>query len=222
MQRRSWAILALLVVAVGTLTGCALFNQPPAANFTWTPNGPLARTDVQFTDLSTDAGGLFGGGGVVSWIWDFDDNNSSPSQNPKHKYEKGGTYQVKLTVTDGDGGTTTVQKTLTVTPSLDGSWSGTIWDAVRTPWNLNLQLNHSPTGGITGTVVLNSFTSNILSASFDAATRKVRIQFAYTGTGSIWLLVGTYDPFLDHISGYWENVTLAPGIPVGDWEIDLN
>jgi len=66
MQRRRWAMLALLVVGVGTLTACGLFNQPPAANFTWTPSDPLARTDVNFTDLSTDAGGLFGGGGVVS------------------------------------------------------------------------------------------------------------------------------------------------------------
>ncbi|HEX32600.1 MAG TPA: hypothetical protein ENF88_02775, partial [Candidatus Acetothermia bacterium] len=63
MQRRSWAILALLVVTVGTLAGCALFNQPPTANFTWTPSDPLARTDVQFTDLSTDTGG------IVSWSW---------------------------------------------------------------------------------------------------------------------------------------------------------
>jgi len=222
MRRRRWAVFGLLLAVVGLLAGCALFNQPPTANFTWNPADPLARTDVQFTDLSTDTGGLFGGGGVVSWSWDFGDNDSSPSQNPKHEYEKGGTYQVKLTVTDGDGGTTTIQKTVTITPSLDGHWSGTLWDAVRTPWDLELQLNHSATGGITGTVVLNRFTSNILSASFDAATRKVRIQFAYTGTGSIWLFVGTYDPFLDHISGYWENVTLAPGIPVEDWEVDLN
>jgi len=222
MRRRRWAVFGLLLAVVGLLTGCALFNQPPTANFTWNPADPLARTDVQFTDLSTDTGGLFGGGGVVSWSWDFGDNDSSPSQNPKHEYEKGGTYQVKLTVTDGDGGTTTIQKTVTITPSLDGHWQGTLWDAVRTPWDLELQLNHSATGGITGTVVLNRFTSNILSASFDAATRKVRIQFAYTGTGSIWLFVGTYDPFLDHISGYWENVTLAPGIPVEDWEVDLN
>jgi len=216
MQRRRWAILALLVVTVGTLTGCALFNQPPTANFTWTPSDPLARTDVQFTDLSTDTGG------IVSWIWDFGDNDSSPSQNPKHEYEKAGIYPVKLTVTDGDGSSKTLQKMITITPSLDGTWLGTLWDAVRNPWKLEFQLNHSATGGITGTVYVDSLPSTILSASFDAATRKVRISFAYTGTGSMWLLVGTYDSSLDHIEGYWENVTLNPGVPVDDWEVDLN
>jgi len=221
MQRRSWAILALLVVTIGTLTGCGLFNQPPSANFTWTPNDPLARTDVQFTDLSTDAGGLFGGGGVVSWSWDFGDNDSSPSQNPKHEYEKGGTYQVKLTVTDGDGGATTVQKTVTITPSLDGRWRGTFWDARSNSFGLEFQLNQSATGGITGTAYVNGLASNILSASFDAATGTVRISFAYRGTGSIWLFIGNYNSSLDHISGYWENVTGAPGVRVGDWEVDL-
>ena len=216
MGRRRWAVFGLLLVVVGLLTGCALFNQPPTANFTWNPTDPLARTDVQFTDLSTDTGG------IVSWSWDFGDNDSSPSQNPKHEYEKGGTYQVRLTVTDGDGSSNTLQKTVTITPSLDGGWQGTLWDAVRNPWQLVFQLNHSATGGITGTAYVNNLASNILSASFDAATRKVRISFAYTGTGSIWLFVGTYDSFLDHISGYWENVTLNPGVPVGDWEVDLN
>ena len=216
MRRRRWAVFGLLLVVVGLLTGCALFNQPPTANFTWNPSDPLARTDVQFTDLSTDTGG------IVSWSWDFGDNDSSPSQNPKHEYEKGGTYQVRLTVTDGDGSSNTLQKTVTITPSLDGSWQGTLWDEVRNPWQLVFQLNHSATGGITGTAYVNNLASNILSASFDAATRKVRISFAYTGTGSIWLFVGTYDSFLDHISGYWENVTLNAGVPVGDWEVDLN
>ena len=103
MRRRRWAVFGLLLAVVGLLTGCALFDKAPIANFTWNPSDPLARTDVQFTDLSTDSGGLFGGGGVVSWIWDFGDNDSSPSQNPKHEYEKGGAYTVKLTVTDGGG-----------------------------------------------------------------------------------------------------------------------
>jgi PKD repeat protein len=88
MKRRRWAMLALLVITVGILAGCGLFNQPPTANFTWTPSDPLARNDVQFTDLSTDTGG------IVSWSWDFGDNDSSPSQNPKHAYEKSGTYPV--------------------------------------------------------------------------------------------------------------------------------
>jgi len=130
-------------------------------------------------------------------------------------------HPVKLTVTDGDGGTTTLQKTITIIPSLDGRWQGTLWDAARNPWQLELQLNHSATGGIMGTAYINRRVCNILSAVFDAATRKVLIQFAYPVTGNIWLLVGNYDPFMDYISGYWENITLAPGIRIEDWEVEL-
>jgi len=130
MKRMSkWMTIAGLLVLLGMLAGCALFNEAPVANFSWSPQDPLARTDVQFTDLSTDIGGLFGGGGIVSWVWDFGDNDSSPSRNPEHEYETGGTYTVRLTVTDEEGSTASITKTITITPSLDGVWVGTFDDS---------------------------------------------------------------------------------------------
>ena len=135
------AILGSLAL-IGMLAGCSLFNEVPIANFSWSPQDPLARSDVQFTDLSMDVGGLFGGGGIVSWIWDFGDNDSSPSRNPKHEYEAGGTYTVRLTVTDDAGATATLSKTITVTPSLDGVWVGTFDDS-GFPLALPLFVQHS-------------------------------------------------------------------------------
>ena len=215
MLRRRWIVLALLLMIVGTLTGCALFNQSPTANFTWTPSDPLARTDVQFTDLSTDSGGLFSGGGVVSWSWDFGDNDSSPSQNPKHEYEKGGTYSVRLTVTDGDGGTTTLQKTVTIIPSLDGTWAGIMTDLLFNQITVRLNLRHSASGGITGTMTRGNLTQVITSASFDPSSREVQITSLIFGQ----TLRGTLNASEDKISGFWYDAVL--GWRGEDWYVDL-
>lgn len=53
--------------------------------------------DCEFTDLSTDDGG------VVEWAWNFGDENASPVQNPNHSYGAGGPYDVSLTVWDAGG-----------------------------------------------------------------------------------------------------------------------
>ncbi len=192
MRRRSWAILALLAVTVGTLTGCALFNQPPVANFTWTPSDPLARTDVHFTDLSTDTGG------IVSWSWNFGDNGSSPLQNPQHKYAKSGTYPVKLTVTDGDGSSKTLQKIVTVKPSLDGVWTGFIVNPGNVTDSFQMNFHHS-SSSISGTVVYASTVLNASSISFDEVSKVVRFEVASMGIR----LEGTLDAAERRITGYW-------------------
>ena len=143
-------VMALFLLAA---TGCSIGNAPPAANFSWTPSDPIARADVQFSDDSTDQGGWFGGGGIVSWDWDFGDSDSSSTANPKHAYEKSGTYTVRLTVTDGSGETATKSRTITVGASLDGTWRGT-WDNGAVLLDMTLELNHSATGGIGGVLYI--------------------------------------------------------------------
>ena len=51
---------------------------------------------IVFTDMS------FSPSGVVSWVWDFGDGNSSLIQNPTHTYTAAGTYTVILTANDGN------------------------------------------------------------------------------------------------------------------------
>jgi PKD repeat protein len=82
-------------------------NTAPTANFT------LEKThlDVQFTDASTDDDGT-----IVSWQWDFGDGSSpaSDTSNPNHTYAESGTYEAKLIVTDDDGATHEISKSVEV------------------------------------------------------------------------------------------------------------
>ena len=64
-----------------------------------------------FTDQSTNAN---------TWLWDFGDGSTSSLQNPTHTYANAGTYQVKLTASNGCGGDTetkTVVSTGGTTPT---------------------------------------------------------------------------------------------------------
>jgi PKD repeat protein len=92
-------------------------NQPPNANFTYTPISPVKPEDViAFTDGSFDSDGS-----IVNWTWDFGDGNSSYSQNPTHIYTKTGTYIVTLTVIDEGGGIDNYSLSIEVKQKKDGT-----------------------------------------------------------------------------------------------------
>src|SRR5262249_38937768 len=52
-----------------------------------------------------------------TYLWNFGDGSTSSAANPSHAYAANGTYTVSLTVTDKDGGRTTVQTSATVDPT---------------------------------------------------------------------------------------------------------
>src|SRR5204862_425679 len=92
----------------GTVTNSvtvAAANQSPTAAFTSSCSG----LGCSFTDQSCDADGT-----VASWSWTFGDGATSTTRSPSHTYAAGGTYSVKLTVTDNIGGTGTVTHSVTV------------------------------------------------------------------------------------------------------------
>lgn len=79
----------------------------PAVSFASTNNIPMLQ-GVQFTDGSA--------GSVTSWLWDFGDGNTSTQQNPVHSYQAMGTFNVCLTVTDGQCENTTCNNVTITAP----------------------------------------------------------------------------------------------------------
>lgn len=65
-------------------------NAAPNANFSFTSNNNF----FNFTDQSSNAN---------TWLWEFGDGSTSSLQNPSHTYANSGTYQVRLTASNGCG-----------------------------------------------------------------------------------------------------------------------
>jgi len=190
-----FAALGCLLLAVVGSGGCSWIPTPPVADFDWEPSDPLARSDVEFNDLSSDTGFL-SAGGVVAWTWDFgDSSDTSPLQDPRHEYGKGGVYEVTLTVEDEAGAEDMKQKKITVQPSLAGTWVGTL-DDNGVALNLMLYIQHTATGGIGGTGTWGVQSFPIFSASL------VGTQITITFTGNR-VLTGTLDSSERSMSGMW-------------------
>ena len=80
-------------------------NDPPTASFSYTAD----LNTASFTGVGTDTDGQ-----IASYAWDFDDSSTGTGANPVHSYATGGTYNVKLTVTDNDGDTGSITQPVTV------------------------------------------------------------------------------------------------------------
>ena len=80
-------------------------SAPPVASFT---------TSVTGTQLSVNGSGSTDDQGVTSYAWTFGDGGTATGATASHTYAAGGTYDVKLTVTDATGNTATRTQQVTI------------------------------------------------------------------------------------------------------------
>lgn len=79
--------------------------DPIIADFSFSPTTTTADDSIRFKNLSTNS---------VSWSWDFGDNTTSSLKNPTHLFNDAGTFGVILIVTNSEGCTDSIQKTIII------------------------------------------------------------------------------------------------------------
>ncbi len=84
-------------------------NLLPAADFSYMPQMVSVGTTVTFTDRSADSDGS-----IASREWLFPDGTISTEINATYTFQQAGMFNVRLTVTDDRGGTSTASKTINV------------------------------------------------------------------------------------------------------------
>ncbi|MCW7075329.1 MAG: right-handed parallel beta-helix repeat-containing protein, partial [Candidatus Methanospirare jalkutatii] len=92
-----------------------IVNQPPIANFTYSPEKPVVNQSVTF-----DASSSYDpDGNITAYKWDFGDENITSTTEEKitHIYTSSGNYIVNLTVTDDEGATNSTSKEVSVQPA---------------------------------------------------------------------------------------------------------
>jgi PKD repeat protein len=163
-------------------------NQPPTARFTYS----CTYLSCSFTDTSTDPDGS-----IVSRSWTFGDGGTSTAQNPSHPYAAGGTYPVRLTVTDNGGLQDDSVRSVTVAPpptlsasingpTLIGSLDVCMWNAEVSggsgsfsyEWKKNFTVvgtDVSWMGGGTSTFILKLKVTDNASGQIANASTKVRV-----------------------------------------------
>lgn len=110
------------------------------ANFTFTQVDEYAPAMVNFKDASTVANLP----AVTSWFWNFGNGATSAERNPLVSYEVPGTYNVSLTISNGDNTST---KTITNCISVLGVESGYYTQLIVLP--MQQQLNEGQLTGYT-------------------------------------------------------------------------
>ena len=97
------------------------------ANFTFSPRAPAINQDVIFTANATPVPGrpgdpFPGGPGApaqgATYAWDFGDGTTGAGMSATHRYTRGGTFAIRLTVTSDTGLTATTSQQITISTTL--------------------------------------------------------------------------------------------------------
>jgi PKD repeat protein len=160
-------------------------NQNPTVTASRTPTGTVtAGSSVNFTATGSDPDG-----DTLTYSWDFGDTGSSTDRTPTHTFLTPGTYSVKVTASDGKGGS--AGDTLSVT-------------VVATNRDPSVTAGRTPTGDVTtGTAI--GFTAT--GTDPDGDTLTYAWDFGDTGTATGATASHTYTA----AGAYTAKVTVSDG-----------
>jgi PKD repeat protein len=121
-KKALWIGLGVAAVGAGAYFLLRDTNDPPSAgSVTASPNEGIAAT----TQVSFSAQGASDpDGDTLTFTWDFGDGATGSGQNTTHVYQQAGSFNARLTVSDGEESATTT--TSVTIRNLTGTWSGTI------------------------------------------------------------------------------------------------
>ena len=86
-------------------------SVPTVARFTFSPTNPTINQDVSF---NASASSVSNG----TYVWDFGDGQSGSGVTTTHRYQRGGTFTIVLTVTSDSRQTSTASRTINVSTAL--------------------------------------------------------------------------------------------------------
>jgi len=187
---------------VNVIGGGGTPNNPPTASFTHTTNGLTASFNGTG---SSDSDGT-----ISSYAWTFGDGTSASGATVSRTYAMAGTYSVQLKVTDDDGATGTVTKSVTVAaaggPLASDSFTRSVSGGLGTaqaggPWTASpasaCSVNGSAAVLSTGAGVTVNASLNSVSSTDTAVQVQIALDRATTGAGNyisvIARKVGTTD-----------------------------
>ncbi|NBI30964.1 PKD domain-containing protein [Chengkuizengella marina] len=180
-------------------------NAPVAVAESSTVTADVGEQITFFGDGSSDSDGT-----ITSYVWDFDDGDTSTSQNTRHTFTAEGTYNVSLTVTDDQGATST--DTITITVGSVTPPDGVILEVSGTLDSQNVEDFHyfTAVGNGATTVILTAGSANdaITWQLYEAATG-TRVGWARQN-GNIHEYTMDLVPGTEYeLSVYtWENFTI--------------
>ncbi|MFW6376230.1 MAG: PKD domain-containing protein, partial [Thermoplasmatota archaeon] len=85
-------------------------NRPPQADFVYEyKDGDKTSKLIFFTDNSSDLDGE-----IVNWTWHVGEDGIVYGKDIEHEFSSAGQYDVKLTITDDDGDSSSIEKTINI------------------------------------------------------------------------------------------------------------
>ncbi len=215
------------VTVVNTLSSSA----PDGAVF----NAEQAEVKPELPQMARNSGASTNA--ITSWQWDFDNDGTvdATDQNPSYTFEAGGTYTVKLTVSDGENTDTEIKEHYVTVIGSTGSINGYVTDAV----------NGNPLESVTVTIAGRTTTTNSegyyqidnvpladISAAFSAYPRSgnapLSVQFqdlSSSNSERVFFSVDGYYAYNQLVSlddeGTTLNVSLSPEVGEGQMRVVL-